>query len=251
MELLMYRICYGFFIALAIANFAQAEKIKVVTEDAYPVQYQYKNEVVGPAAQLVNLVLTEAGLEYEQRILPWARAYKEAQSQQNTLIYSIARTKEREGLFHWVGSIMDLDYYLMGLESLNLPKNFTFETLKKLRIGTIRNSATEQYLLANGFKNLSSVNLPEQNISMLKKGRIDLFPANIASFQLSCLHIKVNCEQIQPIFNLKQPSTALYMALSLQTDIAIVNKVQKAYQRVMRYSKKGTKTSTFLSAATK
>lgn len=211
-------------------------KIRVVTEDTFPIQYLENGKILGPSTELVRSVLDEANIPYSIEVLPWARAYSIALTQPNTMIYSLARTKQREALFQWIGSVMRLNYYLVGMESLKLPQPITLESVKKLRIGAIRNSATEQHLIALGFKNLYLVSKPSQSINMLKLGRIDLFPTNYSSFQLSCLHMKVDCQQIKPFYQLEKLTASLYFALSNQTDSVVVDKIKAAYQVVMERS---------------
>ena len=208
--------------------------IKVVTEDAYPIQYEKNGEILGPSTELVKSVLDESNISYSIELLPWARAYNIALNQPNTMIYSLARTEQRESLFHWIGSVLRINYYLVGKESLKLSEPITLASLKKLKIGVIRGSATEQYLISQGFKNLYLVSKPSQSINMLKLGRIDLFPTNYSSFQLSCLHLKVDCQQIKPFYHLEQLSTSLYFALSKQTKNEIVDKITAAYRKVMQ-----------------
>ncbi|MDG1750755.1 MAG: hypothetical protein P8I03_03715 [Thalassotalea sp.] len=72
---------------------------------------------------------------------------------------------------------------------------------------------------------------------MLKLGQIDLFPTNYSSFQFSCLHMKVDCQQIKPFYHLEKLTASLYFALSNQTDSVIVDKIKAAYQVVMERSK--------------
>jgi len=213
---------------------AKTTEIKVVTEDTFPIQYLENGKVLGPATDLVKAVLAEANINYTIEVLPWARAYNEALTKPNILIYSLARTTQREALFQWIGSLMDLDYYLVGLESLKLPEFVTLEYLQTLSIGVIRNSATEQHLMSLGFKNLYTVSKPSQSINMLKSKRIDLFPTNYASFQFSCLYLKENCLDIKPIYQLDQLSTSLYFALSNQTNPQLVNKIKTAYKVIMK-----------------
>jgi polar amino acid transport system substrate-binding protein len=216
---------------------AQEIRIRVVTEDTFPIQFIQDGEVKGPATELVKSVLAEANILYTIDVLPWARAYNNVLTQPNTIIYSIARTKHRESLFQWIGSVMKLDYYLVGMDHLKLKQPITLGDLKKLRIGAIRDSATEQYLISLGFKNLYTVNKHSQSIKMLKLGRIDLFPTNYSSFQFSCLHLKVNCQKIKALYQLDQLTASLYFALSHQTNSELVDKVNAAYNKVMSKQK--------------
>jgi len=207
--------------------------INAVTEDAYPVQYIHKNEIIGPATELVHTVLQVAKLDYDIQAYPWARAYDQAITQKNTLIYSIARTPEREDKFKWVGSILKLEYHMVGLNDLNLPRPITLEALKKLKIGALRSSVTHKYLLSKGFENIYLLSKPEQSINLLRSGRIDLFPISYSSFQLYCLKLRIDCQQLSSIFKLENLSSSLYMAFSKTTDDKIVARARAAYQKVM------------------
>jgi polar amino acid transport system substrate-binding protein len=235
-----YNLRYFLFLFICFLQESEAQEsldeivINVVTEDSYPYQYLDDARVKGPASALVKRVLEEAGFDYRQNVLPWARAYSYAQTKPNTLIYSIARTSERESKFKWVGHLTLLNYYLVGLSSLKLSPPVMLNSLKEMNIGTIRNSANHIYLTSQGFKYLHLLTSSEQIVKMLKLGRIDLFPTDYATFQLSCLHLMLDCREIVPIYRLEETSTSLYMAFSLQTDDRIVNKVRAAYQKVMK-----------------
>ncbi|MEW6983882.1 substrate-binding periplasmic protein [Colwelliaceae bacterium 6471] len=225
-------LCTLFSLANSVSAFA--EQISVVTEDAYPLQYERANKVKGPATELLTAMLDRAELSYTLEVFPWPRAYKAALNQRNTLIYSIAKTPLREDKFKWVGKIISLDYYLFGLNSLEVESSDSIESLKKYKIGTVRDSAIHEYFQNNNFEHIQIVSYPEQNINMLQNHRIELFPANIASFKISCKKLEFNCAGIVPLYKLDAPSTELYFAFSKNTDDAIVEKVKKAYQDVYR-----------------
>jgi len=212
---------------------SQQPVIKVVTEDAYPLQYIDGNEIKGPAYQLVKKVLERAKIDYELKVLPWARAYALASFQPNTLIFSIARTPQRENSFHWVGVLMDLNYYLYGL-SKNFPNDqYSLEDLRSKKIGSIIESATYQHLKSNGFINLYSVTSPKQNYEKLLNERIDLFPANVASFKASCMKFQQDCRNIVPIAPIGLPPSQLYFALSKTTESEVLNQIEQAYSDLL------------------
>ncbi|MBL4911298.1 MAG: transporter substrate-binding domain-containing protein [Alteromonadaceae bacterium] len=240
--LMSNNLLYFFIICLCCGQVCNADEkndfdnviINVVTEDAYPYQYLENATIKGPASELVKRVLEEAGFKYRQHILPWARAYHYAKTKSNTLIYSIARTAEREHDFHWVGYLTQLNYYLVALNSAKFTPPVSIQSLKHLDIGTIRKSANHHYLLTEGFKSLHLLTSPEQTVKMLKLGRIDLFPTDFPTFQLTCLHLMLNCREIVPVYRLEQTSTSLYLAFSLDTDKRIVTKMRQAYKKVMK-----------------
>ena len=208
-------------------------KIRVVTEDAFPLQYKEAGELKGPALSLVEAVLTKAELDYTVEVLPWARAYAIATAQANTLIFSMARTPEREAKFHWLGALMELSYYFYGLKT-NFPQDkYVLNDFKQVRIGTIFNSATYQFLNNNGFTRLLSVTSPEQNFKKLFSSRIDVFPANVTSFEASCLRFKQDCSRIKQLAPLTLPAKKLYFALSKGTEQTVVKRISQAYQAVL------------------
>lgn len=211
--------------------------IKVVTEDTFPVQYIDNGKIAGPATKLVEQVLAMSGLSYDIEVLPWARAYRLATTEPNVLIYSLARTTAREKHFKWIGRIMALDYYLYGSVDSDVNFSTTMEALKEYRIGTVRDSAVDQYLRANGFNNLTTVVQGRQNFYLFAQNRIDLFPANKSSFQAICLQYAFNCEQLKPLYKLKISSIDLFMAFSAFTDDALVKEVQSAYTKLIMQRK--------------
>ncbi|GHE95560.1 substrate-binding periplasmic protein [Thalassotalea profundi] len=213
-------------------------KIKVVTEESYPLQYSENGKIIGPATTLVEQVLNAANISYEIEIMPWARAYRVALNEPNVLIYSLAKTPKRTNEFKWVGEIMALEYYLYGSVDSHVNQQTTLEELKEYRIGTIRDSAVFQYLNRNNFKNLSVTVKGMQNIMLLNAKRIDLFPANKSTFKESCLEHALNCKNIVPVYKLDMPAINLFMAFSQLTDDALVEKARDGYNQVISERKK-------------
>ena len=213
---------------------AQEVIVNIVTEDAYPLQYMDKNEVSGPTTALVKAMLEHADISYKIKMMPWARAYQIALKEPNTLIYSIARNDDREPHFQWIGRIFELEYYLVGLDSLSLAQPMTLASVKHLRVGAIRDSATYQYLKEQGFSNLHVLDRAEQMINMLKSSRIDLFPVNYSVLKPVCAKLNISCQDISAKIKLIQPSTSLYLALSQSTDPKLVERLRHSYQHIMQ-----------------
>ncbi|UUO23674.1 transporter substrate-binding domain-containing protein [Colwellia sp. M166] len=211
--------------------------IKVVTEDTFPLQYLENGKITGPATSLVEQVLLAAGVTYDIAVLPWARAYQLALTEANILIYSLAKTTARLNEFKWVGRIMALDYYLYGASDSEINLQTSLEALKQYQIGTVRDSAVEQYLRDNGFKKLTTVVQGKQNFFLFQQNRIELFPANKSSFQAICLQDAFNCHNLKPLYKLDISSIELYMAFSQLTDDAMVEKVRAGYKEVMKKRK--------------
>lgn len=218
---------------LSLKSVAEDVTIQVVTEDAYPLQYLEQDQLIGPAFDIVSQVLTRANLPFDVNVLPWARAYASAKSQPNTLIFSIARTPSRESEFHWIGALMELEYFFYGLAENFPDDNYHASQFKDKRIGTILDSATYQFLQAEGFKGLYPVSSPKQNYNKLLNKRIDVIPANAVSFQISCKKFGKDCHQIKQLAPLGLPAIELYFALSKSTSPEVVERIEQAYQELL------------------
>ena len=216
-----------------IQSHAESLTLRVVTEDSYPLQYVQDGQLIGPALELVEKVLVEAGVDYEVEVLPWARAYATAEVTPNTLIFSMARTTQREPLFHWIGAIMSLDYHFYGLKALYPKEKYTPDELRDARIGTILGSATYQHLIAENYENLYAVASPKLNFEKLLSKRIDIFPANELSFAISCTQFVQDCDQIRSLASIGVPATELYFAMSQSSNPELVKKIKAAYQTLI------------------
>jgi polar amino acid transport system substrate-binding protein len=208
-------------------------KINVVTEESYPLQYSFRGEITGPATILVKKVLIRAEIPFDIQVLPWARAYKTALHERNVLIYSIARTEQREPLFHWIGKVYQLHYALYGSKTLTLDPSLPLTALNQYRIGVVRNSAIHQYLVSHGVTNLALVSSGPQNLQKLLAGRVDIIPANVDSFKDSCLLLELDCQNITVLRPLPDAAKELYFALSKNTSQILVDKIKQAYQQII------------------
>lgn len=170
------------FLAFALLVTASADcgaddTIRVVTEDIPPYSMMVNGQVSGMSTEIVQAVFKEVGLQATVEVMPWARAYDLALNLDNVLIYSIARTPEREALFKWVGVIAHSDWYLYCLAERPV-KLATLDDARGHSIATVQDDVGEQYLLDRGFtlgRELQSSNKYEQNYRKLKVDHAELW----------------------------------------------------------------------------
>lgn len=83
---------------------ADQERLVLLTEENPPFNYRdpMTGEVVGSSVELVSEIMTAAGIDYDIQVLPWRRAFRLAQEQPNTCLFSMNFTEERQPLFKWV-----------------------------------------------------------------------------------------------------------------------------------------------------
>jgi polar amino acid transport system substrate-binding protein len=189
--------------------------------------------VDNPATTLTVAVLEEAGLDYDIRIVPWARIMQILDTQPNTLAYSLARTPQRETRFLWVGEIRPVEVYLFGLRSRQAELPGTIEEARDFRIGTIRSDFADQYLRGLEFPNLVHIGNNTPWLTMMERGRIDLVPFGAHGIQEYLAQRAEPQEKLLATVHLDALSTGLYLALSKQTDPAILKRLRQAYQRLV------------------
>ena len=139
--------------------------ITAVTEELPPYNMTVDGELTGMGTEVVKAVLEEAGEDVRIRSMPWARAYDSALNNANVLIYSIARTPQREPLFKWVGVIAPTRWFLFSLPGTEFDLK-TLDDARQYQIATVKADVGEQYLIDKGFavgRNLQSGNKYEHN----------------------------------------------------------------------------------------
>lgn len=223
---------------LAATGAAGAQTIRVVTEDYPPYNYLRDGVVGGVSTEVVRAVLAEAGLDAQIELMPWARAYDLALHTENVLIYSITRTPARKALFKWVGQVAPSEWFLYSLRGHGLGLK-TLEDAKRYRIATVYQDVGEQFLLERGFdrtRNLQSSNRYAHNYEKLKLGRVDLWIANEALADYLVREAGDDpAQQLVPELALDEMGDdGLFMAFSLKTPDALVERCRAAFERLRR-----------------
>ncbi|MDE1463416.1 substrate-binding periplasmic protein [Spartinivicinus poritis] len=217
-------------------GFAGANTLLVVTEDFPPFQFPTpEGEVSGMATEVVKEVLAKAGIKAEIRLYPWARAYKLALKETNVLIYSIARTRDREHHFKWIGTITPYSVYLWKLASRDDIQLQTLEDAKQFIIGGVTNDVKQDYLVNHGFdvgEQVMLTNSDTLNLKKLTKGRIDLTPFDEVAFAHTARQLGFKMANYKRAFYLEELSSELYMAMSILTPDDLVYNLRRALDKV-------------------
>jgi polar amino acid transport system substrate-binding protein len=230
--------------ALAIlgAPVAQAQQrassiVRAFTEEYPPFNYTANGKITGIATEVVEAVLKHIDVAAQIQSVPWARAYETTLNSENVLIFAIARSKEREKRFKWVGVVAPSAWYLFALKSRHLAVN-SLEEAKKYQIGTVNQDAGEQLLLANQFeigRNLQSGMRNEQNYEKLKLGRIDLLVMNTPGIYHIAREAGDNPNLLlERKVHLPELDNGVYMAFGPKTSEAMVDKFRKGLEAIKR-----------------
>lgn len=93
------------------------DNLLFITEEYPPFSYLENNIVTGLSTDLVIAASDRMGytLQAENiQLMAWPDAYQTAQTRNNTILFSVARTTERESLFSWAGPIFSVPIVLFA-----------------------------------------------------------------------------------------------------------------------------------------
>lgn len=241
MALLFYRPgCLGALLLAALGCLPvwADEPIRVVTEELPPYNMTENGVVTGMSTEIVEAVFKEVGQTAQIQSMPWARAYDLALNEGNVLIYSIARTPAREGLFNWVGAIAPTRWFIYSLADRPV-KLDSLEDAHGHQIATVKADAGEQYLEAHGFqvgKELQSSSKYELDYQKLKIDHVELWISN----ELNALYLmRQNGDNPDKMLirSLALPdlsSQGLFMAFSPKTPASTVARFRAGLDAIRR-----------------
>ncbi|WP_440874754.1 substrate-binding periplasmic protein [Thalassotalea sp. PLHSN55] len=206
------------------------DHIRVVTETLPPYQIQHANgQIDGYATDVIKALFMLTQDNYQIKVLPWARAYEMASSGNNTLIYSMTRTVERENKFHWIGALDKSQFSFWSLPHQEMPENLTLNHLKNIPIACARNYVAEQFLIKQNFTEIHSVNKEFQSIKMLKSNRVKLVLSNRVIFNNYANDLGYQSSDFKTVLTVPELSSYLYIAASKNSDPAFINKYRQAF----------------------
>ena len=202
--------------------------ITVVTEIAPPLQFFNGDQLDGSTTKKVKSLLRKAGLEAEFKVFPWARAFKLAQQQQNTLIYPMVRTPEREEQFIWLGKLLSFKISVIVVEP-SISNLDSLNEVKQLSLGLMRNDYVHQLFQSEGFIEGEHYQLSSdltQLISLLYSGKITAMVADLPLLKVMALALGYSPESLKAIYDLPGQEVDVYLAASKNTSPTLVKKLR-------------------------
>ena len=216
-----------------------AQGISIYCEDDTPLQFVGADgKLSGFTIEIVKEIQKRVGNKDEIHMVPWPRGVAKLNTEPNSMLFTMARTEERNPQYQWIGPVVETTYgfYVKADSPLKIT---SLEDAKKVGlIGVYRDDVRDQYLTKQGFTNLDRANSNVSSFKKLMRGRNMMYVdtlfgvkslAETAGFKKEDAGLAFNFLKIQ-----------LYIAASRDTDPAIVAKWNKALDDM----KKG---STFMS----
>jgi polar amino acid transport system substrate-binding protein len=206
------------------------DSLSILTEEYPPFNFTQERKLTGITTQVVQEITRRLGIDDNIEVVPWARGYERLSTEANVVLFSTARTPERESLFHWVGPIYSLRFGFYARKA-DAPHIGSLETAKQLKaIATYRADVGEQTLESLGFTNLDSSNSPQSCVRKLMSGRVDLWFFDNIGAPIVAREAGIDPNEIEEVFPYKQNSS--YIAFSKQTPLATVQQWQKTLDEI-------------------
>ncbi len=196
------------FINCLPARAVTPEELVYVTENFEPYNYEENSQMKGVAVDLLRLVWQQMGVKPQKiSVYPWARGYSMLQHQSNVVLFTTARTQEREKLFKWVGpiTIRGQRCVLVAKKDRGI-KIESLEDAKQYRIGTVREDYAEQLILNMGIAKttIEPVSNMMSNLYKIQARRIDLIAYTEKSFYKIIETAGFNTDDFESVYLIKE-----------------------------------------------
>jgi polar amino acid transport system substrate-binding protein len=162
-----------FFILSAPAQSGEKLVLKAVTvEDNFPYNFLQGKQIQGLGFDVATQLAERTGYRLSAEIVPWSGALLTAQNVPVVLLFSVARTPERENNFYWIGPIVISEEWLykLSIRTELVVKNLN--DVKRYRVGIVAHNASIPIFERIG-ANLDTAPDDRSNCRKLKYGRVD------------------------------------------------------------------------------
>lgn len=211
-----------------------AQELLVLTEDLAPLNYQKQGQLTGYGTELLQAMLAQSKISAEFKVQPWTRSYQQALTQPNSLIYSIARTREREELFEWIGPISPRRICLIKLKSRTDIHLKELSELSRYKLGLVREMASSKLLMSKNLVADSAYDFApsgESNIRKLMAGRVDLIVGSdwVTFYEARKLTGKKHNFEVVWVLDESSP---YYFALNKESDAQLIKRLRNAFEKL-------------------
>lgn len=179
MKLVTTILLIGLFLPASVCRGISVDNLTLMSEQFPPFNFEESGRLQGTSIDLMELILEKVSSKLTRKditLLPWARGYNALLTENNTVLFVVTRTSEREHLFKWVGPISTARNVLIARKDRHISLKSVAEA-RKYKIGVVRQDAGEQLVVKAGIalETLDRTSEALANIRKLDKGRIDLF----------------------------------------------------------------------------
>lgn len=206
-----------------------ANQIWVLTHLEPPFsEYDERGKPSGYTVELVQGILSEAGLHQQILVAPWQRILVESNMKSDVLVFALARTQSREENFHWISPITQNAYSVFGHKADQ--QNTGIDAMEQLPphslIAVLAGDFREQVIVDAGHIPVAT---PTWQVALQKflNGEAKYLFFSDGGIDIICLTITEPCTDITRVFQFQLATT--YLAISKHgTSQQLVEKLKSA-----------------------
>ena len=102
---------FPFICALFFSANLFAQGLSIYCEDDMPLQFVGANgKLTGFSIEIVNEIQRRVGNKNDIQLVPWARGLANLNTEPNSMLFTMARTAERNQQYQWIGPIAETTY---------------------------------------------------------------------------------------------------------------------------------------------
>jgi len=205
---------------------------QIQTEDFAPYAYELPNgEIDGMALDIVQWMMNDLGIDSDIMMLPWARAVHNTRTKNWNVLFSVARTPERENWFQWVGPFYSDEILLFRKKAIGKPAP-SVTTIKQSGLVLVtRDYPEEKILTQQGYKNLAYTTNPSISLRMLLSNRANYLALGKAALPCLLAKDKMKSDMVEST-GISIHSTELYIAMSKDTPTSEVKRWQSSLDKL-------------------
>jgi polar amino acid transport system substrate-binding protein len=205
-------------------------QLTYLTEEWAPFNYLEEGKPAGIAVDILEAIFRDLGVNRSRedvRIVPLTDAFRQAQGNTSTVVFSIARTLERDPLYKWAGPFTRSSLVLFAPVSRNITIASPGD-LNRYRIGVMEESLENSLLTGQGVNvsHLVSAPVPGDLIRMLEGGRIDLWATGDFAGRYEMQKAGVDPDAYEIVYTLSEDD--LYYIFSRDVPDTLVRAFQNA-----------------------
>lgn len=214
---------------LLTTTFIYAAVPHIMTEDLKPYSYMEDGQMRGISVDVVQKIMQRLEIDTQIQLYPWSRALNLLKNDSNAILFSTAKTKERQEMFQFACPLTEVDVYFYTHKGFSHTLH-SLEDAKSLNVGVIKDFAAHRRLEVEGFTNLDLTSNTLSLIQKLNEGRIDTFVA--ATFTIANLIDEgVDISSVKKS-DLKFYTTPLCIAFNKDFDPKSVQQWEKELQKI-------------------
>jgi len=209
--------------------------LTINTEEMLPYNFTSDSgEIIGINIDIIKALLSNTDVNYDIKLYPWTRAFKQTHSHENYGLISTARTPSREEMFKWVGPLASGQGYLYKLKSRDDIQLTSLDDAKKYSVAIVRGGVYQNLFENLGFKvgeNLMPFSYSKQYFQPFLLGKVDLILGSDIVLPYILQKIGLNINLVEPAVKMID-TKGNYLALNKNISDDLVEKLNAELQKM-------------------